>query len=75
MLKTDRQLQSTGRASYDCMVRQDQKITVVKWLESKPIHVAFTENLLLPAGAGVRKISGMLTQPVAIKNIIVTWEE
>lgn len=50
LLKTDRTLQKSGRGSYDCVVRQDKRIAVIKWLDSKPIHVASTESAVQPLG-------------------------
>lgn len=50
LLKSDRSLQTSGRGSYDCVVRQDKKLAVIKWLDSKPIHLASTENAVQPLG-------------------------
>ncbi|CAH0727229.1 unnamed protein product, partial [Brenthis ino] len=41
-------LRKLGRGSYDCIVRGDEKVAVVKWFDNKPIFVASTENAVHP---------------------------
>lgn len=73
LLKSDRTLQTSGRGSYDSIVRQDEKVAVIKWLDSKPIHIASTESAVQPLGT-CRRWSKKdqqyltVTQPVAIKK-------
>lgn len=79
LLKTDAALQKAGRGSYDCVVRDDNKIAIVKWLDSKPIHVATTDAAvqLLGTCRRWRKQNENyieVLQPVAIKNITSIWE-
>ncbi|CAH2097926.1 unnamed protein product [Euphydryas editha] len=73
LFKTDAALQKAGRGSYDCVVRGDKNIAVVKWFDSKPIYVASTDAAVQPLGT-CRRWSKQnenyieVPQPVAIKN-------
>ena len=47
---TDKDLKKSGRGSHDMLVTEDNKMAVVKWFDSKPIHLASSEFGTEPVG-------------------------
>lgn len=47
-LKSDGELKREGRGSYDYCIRNDKKMTIVKWMDNRPVIMASTLHCVTP---------------------------
>lgn len=50
----DNQLKKSGRGSHDGLVREDGKIILTKWFDSRPVHFASSSSGIEPLGSCTR---------------------
>ncbi|KAH0818558.1 hypothetical protein GEV33_004233 [Tenebrio molitor] len=48
--RIDNQMKKSGRGSYDMLVTENNKIALVKWYDSKPVHIGSSEFGTQPVG-------------------------